>query len=130
MRGIDLAGHILSELLGGCDATLLTLLLFMAVEYISEAVAVKFFRVTERKAEKGTWFQRLCRKGMILLVVILSARLDLMMKSQMIRDTAMILFIANEARSILEHAVQMGVPVPPFLERMIRFIKGESGGKG
>ena len=69
------------------------------------------------KSKSGTLESRagwkgLCRKGMVLLFVLIAVRLDLLMGTSYLRDTVCIAFIVNEAVSIVENAGLMGVPIP------------------
>ena len=70
----------------------------------------------------------LCRKGMILLIVLVAYRLDLILGVNYIRDTVIIGFIANETISITENAGLMGVPLPKAIQRAIDILNDETGG--
>ena len=72
------------------------------------------------KSKSGTLESRagwkgLCRKGMVLLFVLIVVRLDLLMGTSYLRDTVCIAFIANEAVSIVENAVWLPVKNPHSL---------------
>ena len=108
-----------------------TLLICMAVDYLTGMVLAGVFR-RSGKTESGALssaagLKGLTRKGMILLILLISARLDLLLETHFIRDGVCIAFLVNELISILENAGAMGVPIPPPLERAIDLLrrKGE-----
>lgn len=109
-------GGVLSYLLGGFDMALQTLVIFMAVDYITGVVVAGVFHKSD-KSESGALesragFKGLCRKGLVLLVIVVAYRLDLMMGTDFLRDAAIIAFVCNEALSIVENAGLMGIPIP------------------
>ena len=64
------------------------------------------------------------KKALMLSVVLLSALLDMVLQLQGILLNAVVFFyIANEAISILENAVELGVPVPSKLEDVLIQLK-------
>lgn len=124
---IGMAGSFIAGLFGGWDAAIGTLLLFMAVDYITGLIVAGVFHnsgKTESGAlESGAGWQGLCRKGVTLLVVLVACRLDLIMGSNFIRDGVVIAFIANETISIVENAGLMGVPMPGVILQAIEVLK-------
>ena len=70
----------------------------------------------------------MCRKGMMLLIVLVAVRLDLLMGTDYLRDAVCITFVANEALSIIENAGLMGVPLPEMLRNAIDIL-GKSAEK-
>lgn len=120
---LGMLGSIIAGAFGGWDGAFITLLIFMAVDYISGlAVALVFRRSPKTKSGGGSsrvGWKGLCRKGMTLLIVLVAYRLDLILGVNYIRDTVMIGFIANETISITENAGLMGVPLPKVIQRAI-----------
>ena len=66
------------------------------------------------------------RKGGILLVVLIAARLDLHLGTSFVRDAVVIAFIVNETLSIIENLGLMGVPIPKVLINAIEVLKQRS----
>lgn len=132
---IGVVGSWIASLFGGWDAALVTLLIFMGVDYLTGLIVAGVFHKSE-KTENGTLESRagwkgLCRKGVTLLIVLVACRLDLVMGSNFIRDAVVIAFIANETISIIENAGLMGVPIPAVITRAIEVLKEKSeGGDG
>lgn len=121
------AGSVIASLFGGWDAALVTLLIFMGVDYVTGLIVAGVFHTSE-KTENGTLESRagwkgLCRKGVTLLVVLVACRLDLMMGSNFIRDAVVIAFVANETISIIENAGLMGIPIPAVVVKAIEVLK-------
>ena len=124
---IGIVGSGIASLFGGFDAALETLIIFMAVDYITGLIGAGVFHKSV-KTENGALESRagwkgLCRKGVTLLVVLVACRLDLIVGANFIRDAVVIAFIANEAISIVENAGLMGVPVPEVGVRSIEVLK-------
>lgn len=125
--GIGVVGGFIASLLGGWDAALVTLIIFMGVDYLTGLIVAGVFHNSE-KTETGTLESRagwkgLCRKGVSLLVVLVACRLDLVIGSNFIRDSVVIAFIANETLSIVENAGLMGIPIPAVIARAIDVLK-------
>ena len=125
--GAGAVGAFVAHLYGGWDAALITLLILMGVDYLTGLiVAGVFHRSTKTKngaLESRAGWKGLCRKGVTLLIVLVAYRLDLVMKSNFIRDAVVIAFITNELISIIENAGMMGIWIPKVLVRAIEVLK-------
>ena len=127
---IGVIGSTVAALFGGWDAALVTLVIFMGIDYLTGLIVAGVFHNSE-KTENGALESRagwkgLCRKGVTLLVVLVACRLDLVMGSNFIRDAVVIAFIANETISIVENAGLMGVPIPGVVVRAIEILKKQA----
>ena len=112
---IGIVGGAIASLLGGWDTALQTLIIFMAIDYITGLIVAGVFH-TSPKTKTGTLESRagwkgLCRKGVSLLVVLVACRLDAVIGSNFIRDTVVIAFVCNETISIVENAGLMEFPI-------------------
>lgn len=130
--GIGIVGSFIASLFGGWDAGLMTLIIFMAIDYFSGLIVAGVFH-NSTKTESGTLeskagWKGLCRKCMTLLFVLIAYRLDLAIGVGYIRDAVIIGFIANELISIVENAGLMGVPLPAVIQNAIDILtkKAES----
>lgn len=127
---IGIVGSGIASLFGGFDAALTTLIIFMAVDYITGLIVAGVFHRSEKTRngalESRAGWKGLCRKGVTLLVVLVACRLDLIVGANFIRDAVVIAFIANETISIVENAGLMGVPVPEVVVRSIEVLKKKS----
>lgn len=124
---VGVVGSVIASLFGGWDAALVTLLIFMGVDYVTGLIVAGVFHTSTKTAngalESRAGWKGLCRKGVTLLVVLVACRLDMVMGSNFIRDAAIIAFIANETISIIENAGLMGVPIPAVVVKAIEVLK-------
>ena len=124
---IGTVGGFIASLFGGWDTALATLLIFMAVDYVTGLIVAGVFHKSQ-KTESGALESRagwkgLCRKGTSLLVVLVAYRLDLVIGSNFVKDATIIAFIANETISIIENAGLMGAPIPAVIVKAIDVLK-------
>lgn len=120
----------IAALFGGWDTSLLTLIIFMSIDYITGLIVAGVFHKSG-KSESGSLksnagFKGLCKKGAMLLIVLVATRLDITIGTTYIRDAVCIAFIANETISIVENAGLMGVPVPAVIIKAIEVLKNKS----
>lgn len=124
---IGTVGGFIASLFGGWDTALATLLIFMAVDYVTGLIVAGVFHKSQ-KTENGALESRagwkgLCRKGTSLLVVLVAYRLDLVIGSNFVKDATIIAFIANETISIIENAGLMSAPIPAVIVKAIDVLK-------
>lgn len=127
---LGMIGGAIASAFGGWSAGLTTLLIFMAIDYLSGLVVAGVFH-NSPKSEGGALESRagwkgLVRKGMTLLIVLIGCRLDILLGIMYIRDAIIIAFIINELLSIIENAGLMGIPIPKALESAIELLKDKS----
>ena len=105
---IGLCGSFIAGCFGGWDTGLVTLLIFMGIDYMSGLVVAGVFHNSNKTKtgalESRAGWKGLCRKCMTLLFVLIAYRLDLALGVNYIRDAVMIGFMANELISIVENA--------------------------
>lgn len=133
---LGVIGSAIASFFGGWDAGLATLLIFMAIDYVSGFIVAAVFKVSPKTPtgalESRAGWKGICRKGMTLLVVLVAHRLDLIIGTNYIRDAVVIAFIANETISLVENAGLMGLPVPSVIKNAIEVLKqkgDDSNGK-
>lgn len=127
---IGAVGSGIAALFGGWDTGLVSLLIFMGLDYVSGLVVAGVFHKS-RKTDTGsleskTCWKGLCRKCMTLVFVLVSYRLDLIIGTNYIRDAVIIAFIANELISLVENAGLMGVPLPAIIVKAIDILQKKS----
>lgn len=130
---LGMIGGAIAYAFGGWSAGLATLIIFMAIDYISGLVVAGVFHRSP-KSEGGALESRagwkgLVRKGMTLLMVLIGCRLDVLLGVCYIRDALIIAFCVNELLSVIENAGLMGVPIPKPLEDAIELLKEKSEDK-
>ena len=121
-----IGGAAAAELLGGWDSALQTLIIFMAVDYLSGVACAAFFKCSSKSENGGlsskSGFKGLAKKGMQLAIVLIAHRLDVMTGGDIVRTAVIIGFTANECISIIENACLMGVPIPAKLRQAVDLI--------
>lgn len=120
---VGMVGGFIASLFGGWSTGLVTLLIFMSIDYLSGLIVAGVFHNSPKTGtgtlESRTGWKGLCRKCMTLLFVLIAYRLDLELSTNYIRDAVIIGFMANELISIVENAGLMGIPLPPVITKAI-----------
>ena len=131
--GIGVVGSVIAEVFGGWDAAMITLVTLMIIDYIMGVLVAAVWH-NSPKSETGTLESRagwkgLCRKGVVLLIVLVAARLDIVLgTSNIVRNAAIIGYSANELISIVENAGLMGVPIPSIIQKAIDVLQKKAEG--
>lgn len=127
---LGIAGSAVAAVFGGWDDALSTLVVFMAIDYITGMIVAGIFRNSNHTETGGlesrAGWKGLLRKGITMLVVLIACRLDLVIGSDFLRDMVVIAYIVNESISIVENAGLMGVPVPSAIMKAIDILKKKS----
>ena len=130
MTGAGVIGGMISQAFGGWDAALITLLLFMAVDYLSGLIVAGVFQASDKSASGSlssvACWQGLLKKGMTLVIVLVAARLDIVLGTAFVRDAVVIAYVVNETISIIENAGLMGLPVPDVIMSAIEQLQGKT----
>ena len=120
---IGLIGSAIASVLGGWDSGVITLILFMAIDYGSGLVVAGVFHKSKKTKsgalESNVGFKGLAKKCMTLLFVLIAYRLDITIGTSYIRDAVIIGFIANELISVIENAGLMGIPLPETVTKAV-----------
>lgn len=130
MGGAAVIGGMISQAFGGLDAALITLLIFMAIDYVSGLIVAGVFQASD-KSESGSLssiacWQGLLKKGMTLVIVLVAAQLDKVLGTAFVRDAVVIAYIVNETISIIENAGLMGLPIPDVIMSAIEQLQGKN----
>lgn len=129
---IGAVGGAVAALFGGWDYAMQLLVIAMAVDYISGVMVAGVWHKSTKsesgKLESRAGFKGLCRKGMILGLVLVAHYMDLAIGTQYIRDAIVIGFAANEIFSILENLGLMGIEYPPVMKNALEALKGKAKG--
>lgn len=127
---ISLIGGTILTLMGGWDNSIIILIVFMCIDYISGLIVAAVFKNSGKSSngglESNAGFKGLCRKVMILLMVIIATQFDKLLGTDWARDSIIIAFIVNESISIIENAGLMGIPIPQSLKKAIDILSQRS----
>ena len=109
-------GAALCWAFGGWDAAMVALLTCMAVDYLSGSIVALVFHKST-KTESGAYnsaygLKGLCKKGLMLLFVLVAVQIDRLLGTAYVRDAVCIGFCANEILSIVENLGLAGIPMP------------------
>ena len=130
---LGVIGSSISTLFGGWDAALTTLIIFMAIDYVSGIIVAGVFHKSSKSDTGGLnshiGWQGICRKGITLAIVLIACRLDLLIGTSYIKDAVIIAFCANELITIVENAGLMGLPIPNVIIKAIDVLKEKSDSK-
>jgi len=114
-------------LFGGWDTAMITLVIFMGVDFLTGLVLAGVFKKSKNSGsgalESKAGWKGLCKKGMTFVIILVAHQLDLVMGSAFIKNAAIIAFIANETISIIENAGVMGVPIPSVVIQAVDILK-------
>ncbi len=127
---IGAVGSGIAALFGGWDTGLVSLLIFMGLDYVSGLVVAGVFHKSNKtdtgSLESKAGWKGLCRKCMTLVFVLVAYRLDLVIGTNYIRDAVIIAFMANELISLVENAGLMGIPLPAVITKAIDILQKKS----
>ncbi len=127
-------GGFIVNCFGGWTDDMITLLIFMGIDFVMGLVLAGVFHKSDKSAsgslESRAGWKGLCRKCVTLLFVLIAHRLDISLGTNYIRTTTIIAFIVNETISIVENAGLMGVPLPNIIIKAIEILKNKSEHEG
>ena len=127
---VGVFGGIIVSFFGGWDSALVTLVIFMAVDFITGFItgAAGKSRHTESGglSSKVGWLG-LAKKFCVLLMVVVAVRIDILLGTTYIRDAVCIGFCVNELLSIIENTSLLGIPYPEPLKKAIDILQIKAG---
>ena len=130
LSGVACVGAAIASLLGGWNGAMTTLVILMLIDYITGIIVAGVFHNSPKCSggalSSAVGFKGICRKFVILLIVVVACRVDLLLDTNIIRDATCIGFCANELVSITENAGLMGIPLPRKLVEAIEVLRGDN----
>lgn len=113
---VGMVGAAAAWAFGGWDAALMALVICMAVDYISGSLVALVFHKSN-KTVTGAYDSRyglkgLCKKGLMLLFVVVAVQADRLLGADYVRDAVCIGFCVHEMISIVENLGHAGIPLP------------------
>ncbi|MDE5737873.1 MAG: phage holin family protein [Oscillospiraceae bacterium] len=125
-------GSLIAGLFGGWDASMISLLIFMGVDYITGLIVAAVGKSPKTKSgslKSEIGWKGLAKKCVILLLVLVAVRLDITIGTSYIRDAVCISFMVNELISIIENAGILGIPIPDAVKNTIELLKTKGENK-
>lgn len=130
LSGVACVGAAIASLFGGWTGAMTTLVILMLIDYITGIIVAGVFHASPKSSggalSSAVGFKGICRKFVILLIVVVACRVDLLLDTNIIRDATCIGFCANELVSITENAGLMGIPLPRKLVEAIEVLRGDN----
>lgn len=119
--GLTTTVTFLGYFLGGFDTMMITLLLFMVVDYLTGvAVAIK-----QKKVNSKIGFIGIVKKIVILLLIGSVNLLSIAINIDGLRYIAIAFYLANEGISIIENSSKLKVPIPQKIKDVLEQLKKE-----
>ena len=117
-----IVGSAIAEALGGWDDAIITLIVFMAIDFVMGLLCAMVFGKSD-KSPNGALSSAACWRGLVkkvctLLIVVMSHYIDVLADVDFIRNAVIIAFCVAEAISICETAGLMGI-FPDGVQRVL-----------
>ena len=116
-------GGVLSLMFGGFDDAMITLLIFLTIDFISGLITAGVFKKSNKTPTGGLsssyGVKGLAKKGLELMIVVIAVRLDKTTGLNYFRDCTVFAICTNELISIIENLGLCGVPVPNVIKKAI-----------
>lgn len=116
-------GGALGAVLGGLDGFIMTLTIFVVVDYVTGVLVA----ITRHKLSSEIGFKGIAKKIAIFCLVAVASLIDanIIKEGNVIRMSVIFFYISNEGISILENVSRLGLPVPNKLKAVLEQLKEE-----
>ncbi len=125
-----LIGGFVAAIFGGWDSALVTLVIFMGIDFFTGVVTATMRKSKHTKngglSSKAGWVG-LAKKVCTLMLIAIAVRMDILLGTTYIRDAVCISFCLNELLSIVENTSLMGIPYPPAIKKAIDVLQTKVG---
>ena len=121
---ITAIGGWLGYFVGGVDGLLTTLIIFMAVDYITGLMCA----IADKKLSSAVGFKGICKKVLIILLVGVAHIIDLHVvgTGSALRSAVICFYLSNEGVSLLENTAHLGLPVPDKMKTILSQLHGRA----
>lgn len=118
---ITIAGTIFTWLFGTWDTSLIVLVCFMILDYITGVIRAYI----NKTVSSDVGLKGIARKSVILIVLIVAVLLDRLLNAGtwVFRTLVAYFYISNEGISLLENCAGLGLPVPEKLQDALLQLK-------
>lgn len=116
---LALVGGFIADLMGGWDTMLKTLVLFVVIDYATGILAA----IYKQKLSSAVGYRGIIKKVCIFAIILLAAKIDSCFGSELVRNVAIVFYIANEGISILENVGKTGVKYPKKLRDILEQLR-------
>lgn len=117
-------GGWIGYFVGGWDGMLITLVVFMVIDYITGVSCA----IIDKNLSSSIGFKGIFKKILILMMVGIAHIIDtyVVRSGSAIRAAVICFYLSNEGVSILENAAHIGLPIPDKLKEILEQIHGRS----
>ncbi len=118
-------GGWLGWYLGGVDGLLVTLIVFVVLDYITGVMCA----IIDKALSSGIGFKGLFRKVLIFALVGIGHVVDTQVIGEggTLRSAIICFYLSNEGLSMLENATHLGLPVPDKLKDILAQLHDRGG---
>ncbi len=108
---------------GGLDGLLITLTVFIALDYLTGVLCA----IADKTLSSAAGYKGICRKALIFALVGVGHILDTQVAGSgaAIRTAVICFYLSNEGISLLENVARLGLPVPDRLKDALRQLHGK-----
>ena len=111
-----------ARFLGGFDSLLVTLIILIAVDYVTGVIAAAY----EKKLSSAIGYKGIIKKVLMVLIVGVAVTIGRILPEGLpLREMTILFFIANEGLSVLENAAKV-IPLPQKLKSVLVQLKDKS----
>ena len=119
---IGVVGSFIAKGLGGWDDAILTLIIFMIIDFVMGLLCALVFGKSD-KSENGALSSAACWRGLVkkvctLLIVVMAHYIDVISDLDFVRNAVVIAFCVAESISIMETAGLMGI-LPEGVQKVL-----------
>ena len=110
-------GGWLGYFVGGADGLLITLLVFMVLDYVTGVMC----GIVDKKLSSAVGFKGIFKKVLIFALVGVGHILDthVIGSGSAMRTAVICFYLSNEGLSLLENAAHIGLPIPEKLKEIL-----------
>lgn len=115
---------IATYLFGGWDVALITLIVFMTLDYLTGVIIA----INTKTLSSAVGMKGISKKMLIILILIGAVCLDRLVGNAtwIFRTLVCYFYIANEGISLIENAANLGLPIPTKLKEALEQLKNEN----
>lgn len=115
---------IATYLFGGWDVALITLIVFMTLDYLTGVIIA----INTKTLSSAVGMKGISKKMLIILILIGAVCLDRLVGNEtwIFRTLVCYFYIANEGISLVENAANLGLPIPTKLKEALEQLKNEN----
>ena len=118
--GLSVVGGFLTRFLGGFDMIIITLIIFVAMDYLTGVMKA----IVNKELSSEIGFKGIFKKVLIFFMVGIATQLDIILPTDIgIRYIVIIFYIINEGLSIIENASLLGLKIPQKIKDILSILK-------